>query len=78
MLSICLLLGEANDFTVTGLAVKLQSVTLELGSIEGMTLICCARCPFPFPLNAGLELGQFHQITITRQHRKRERQVSEQ
>ena len=43
MLSICLLLGEANDFTVTGLAVKLQSVTLELGSIEGMTLICCAR-----------------------------------
>ena len=78
MLSICLLLGEANDFTVAGLAVKLQSVTLELGSIEGMTLICCARCPFPFPLNAGLELGQFHQITVTRQHRKRERQVSEQ
>ena len=57
MLSICLLLGEANDFTVASLAVKLQSVTLELGSIEGMTLICCARCPFPFPLNAGLELG---------------------
>ena len=78
MLSICLLLGEANDFTVAGLAVKLQSVTLELGSIEGMTLICCARCPFPFPVNAGLELGQFHQKTITRQHRKRERRVSEQ
>ena len=61
MLSICFLLGEVNDFTVAGVAVKLQSMTLELGSIEGMTLICCARCPFPFPLNAGLELGQFHQ-----------------
>ena len=78
MLSICFLLGEVNDFTVTGVAVKRQSVTLELGSIEGITLICCARCPFPFPLNVGLELGQFHQKTITRQHRKRERQVSEQ
>ena len=78
MLSICFLLGEVNDFTVAGVAVKLQSMTLELGSIEGMTLICCARCPFPFPLNAGLELGQFHQKTITRQHRKGERQVSEQ
>ena len=61
MLSICFLLGEVNDFTVAGVAVKLQSMTLELGSIEGMTLICCARCPFPFPLNAGLELGQFRQ-----------------
>ena len=78
MLSICFLLGEVNDFTVAGLTVKLQSMTLELGSIEGMTLICCARCPFSFPLNAGLELGQFHQKTITRQHRKGERQVSEQ
>ena len=54
MLSICFLLGEVNDFTVAGLTVKLQSMTLELGSIEGMTLICCARCPFPFPLNVGL------------------------
>ena len=78
MLSICFLLGEGNDFTVAGVAVKLQSMALELGSIEGMTLICCARCPFPFPLNAGLELGQFHRKTITRQHRKGERQVSEQ
>ena len=33
MLSICFLLGEVNDFTVAGVAVKLQSVTLELGSI---------------------------------------------
>ena len=24
-------------------------------------LTCCARPPFPFPLNVGLELGQFHQ-----------------
>ena len=26
--------------------VDLQSVTLELGLIEGMTLTCCARSPF--------------------------------
>lgn len=61
MLSICFLLGEVNDFTVAGVAVKLQFVTLKFGSIEGITLIRCARFPFPFSLNAGLDLGQFHQ-----------------
>ena len=28
---------------------NLQSVTLELGSIEGITFTCCARPPFPCP-----------------------------
>ena len=36
-------------------------MTLELGSIEGITLTRCAGSPFLFPLNVGLELGQFHQ-----------------
>ena len=39
-----------------------QSMTLELGSIEGITLTCCA--PFSFPLYVGLELEQFHQKPI--------------
>ena len=42
MLSICFLLGEVNDFTVAGVAVKLQSVTLELGSIFVLDVL------FPF------------------------------
>ena len=29
------------------LFIDVQFVTLELGSIEGITLTCCARCPFP-------------------------------
>ena len=50
MLSIYFLLGEErNDFTVAGVAVKLQSVTLEFGSIEGITLTCCARLPLLSP-----------------------------
>ena len=53
-------------------------MTLDPESIEGKTLTCCVRPRFPFPLNVGLELGQFHRKTITKQHWKRERQVSEQ
>ena len=50
-------------FLTTGTR-KQQSMTLELGSIEGITLTCCA--PFSFPLYVGLELEQFHQKLITR------------
>ena len=39
------------------LLTELQSMTLELGSIEGITLTCCARPLFPFPPNVVLELG---------------------
>ena len=56
---------------------QLQSMTLELGSIEGITLTGFARPPFSFPLNVGRELEQFHRKTITKQHWKRERQVLE-
>ena len=56
---------------------QLQSMTLELGSIEGITLTGFARPPFSFPLNVGLELEQFHRKTITKQQWKRERQVLE-
>ena len=45
-------------------------MTLELGSIDGITLTCCARPLFPFPPNVGLELGQVHQKTISKQHWK--------
>ena len=38
---------------------QLQSMTLKLGSIEGITLTGYARPPFSFPLNVGLELEQF-------------------
>ena len=57
---------------------NLQFGTLELGSIEGITLTWCAQPPFSYPLNAGLQRGQFHQKTISKQHWKRERHVSEQ
>ena len=40
MLSICFLLGEVNDFTVAGVAVKLQSVTLKFGSINNVDTLC--------------------------------------
>ena len=33
-------------------------MTLELGSVEGITLICFARPPLPFPLNVGLEMDK--------------------
>ena len=56
---------------------QLQSMTLQLGSIEGITLTGYARLPFSFPLNVGLELEQFHRKTITKQQWKRERQVLE-
>ena len=52
-------------------------MTLELGSIEGISVTGYARPPFSFPLNAGLELEQFHRKTITKQQWKRERQVLE-
>ena len=39
MLSICFLLGEVTDFTVAVVSVKLQSVTLELGSIN-VVMLC--------------------------------------
>ena len=39
-------------------------MTLERGSIDGITLTCCA----------GLELGQFPPKTISKQHWKRERE----
>ena len=52
-------------------------MTLELGSLEGITLTGYARPPFSFPLNVGLEFEQFRRKTITKQHWKRERQVSE-
>ena len=67
-----------NCHMIKCLLTELQSVTLELGSIEGITLTCCARPLFPFPPNVSLELGQVHQNTISKQHWKRQRQVSEQ
>ena len=39
----------SNLFMSSFVNVKLQSVTLELGSIEGITLTCCSRPPFPCP-----------------------------
>ena len=56
-------------------------MTLALGSIIDpsttiivvLMLTCCA-----LPFNVGLEIGQFHQKTITKQHWKGERQVPEQ
>ena len=39
----------SSSFMSSFVNVKLQSVTLELGSIEGKTLTCCARPPFPCP-----------------------------
>ena len=39
-------------------------MTLELGSMEGITLTGFARPPFSFPLNVGLELEQFHRKII--------------
>ena len=43
-------------------------LTLELGSVGVVTLTCCARPPFPIPLNADLELGQVYQKNISKQH----------
>ena len=62
-------------YTHTQLPNNLQSVTLKLGSIEGITLTCCARPPFSFPLKVGLELEQFHRKTVTKQHCKRSRKA---
>ena len=67
-----------NTSVIWCLLTELQSMTLELGSIEGITLTCCARPLFPFPSNVGLELGHGPPKSISKQHWKRQRQVSEQ
>ena len=64
MLSICFLLGEVNDFTVAGVAVKLQSVTLKFGSINNVDTLCsisfslssqCWPRPWTIPLKKPLQ-----------------------
>ena len=48
---------------------------LELKSMEGIMLTIALDLLFPLPYYIGLEIRQLHQKT-TKQHRKRERQVT--
>ena len=58
---------------------RLQYVTLELGSIERITLTCCPRLPLPCPFQCWPRTWTIPpEKTIIKQHWKRERQVSEQ
>ena len=56
----------------------MQVLTRRFFSVSLCIPITCEQVVFPLPSNVGLELGQFHRKTITKQHKKRERQVPEQ
>ena len=56
----------------------MQVLTRRVFSVSLCIPITCEQVVFPVPSNVGFEIGQCHLKTITKQHKKRERQVPEQ